>query len=125
MRKRLTILAIAAVLPLTGAATLAAVSQAAADPASKTVVVKGSVDDCDNGSGARQVTITTTKESRTDKGTDVEDSGEYSITLKNVPSKSQKAKVTVTCEDKTTYQDSFTLKRPSGKTTTLPVDIAP
>lgn len=124
MRNRVATLAVAAVLPLTAVASLAAASQAGADPNSKRVVVTGSVDDCPDGSGAVSVSITTNRETRTDRGTDVEDAGKYSITLKNVPVKSQKATATVICETDS-YKVPFTLRRPAGAGTTLTVNLEP
>ncbi|MFJ7043703.1 hypothetical protein CTU88_41220 [Streptomyces sp. JV178] len=126
MRNRIAVLAVAAVLPLTAAASLATATQAGADPKSPKVTVKGSVDDCSDGTSAVKVTIKTVQESRTDKSPDVEDNGEYSIALKKVPAKGQKAKATVTCEEGATYKDTFTLKRPAGTSTTLDnIDLAP
>lgn len=124
MRNRLAILTVAAVLPFTAAASLAAASQAGADPNSPKVTVTGSVDDCKDGSSPIRVTIQSAQEKRTDKSPDVEDNGEYSVALKKVPTKSQKATATVTCETDS-YAQKFTLKRPAGKGTELPVDLEP
>ena len=57
MRNRLAILTFAAVVPLTGAASLAVAGQAAADPNKSTVTLAGSVDDCPNGTTATKVSI--------------------------------------------------------------------
>ncbi|WP_031486737.1 hypothetical protein [Streptomyces bicolor] len=125
MRNRVAILTVAAVLPLTVVGSLAAANQAGADPNSPKVTVTGSVDDCEDGTSPVRVTIKTAQETRTDKSTDVVDTGEYTITLKNVPKKSQKPTATVTCEEGATYKQTFSLKRPAGTATTLPVDLEP
>lgn len=124
MRNRVTILAITVLLPLTGAATLAAAGQAGADPQSPTVTVSGSVDDCDNGESPTKVTITTSKESKTDKRTTVAKNNEYSVTFKNISTKGRAATATVTCKGDS-YTDDFTIKRPAGTSTTLDRDLEP
>ena len=125
MHNRVAILTLAAMLPLTGAAALAAASQAAADPASSKVTVRGSVDDCKDGGSAMAVSIKSAQEVRKDKGTNVADAGEYKVTFKRVPTSPEKVTATVSCDDNTTYTQSFTLQRPEGTNTTLAVDLAP
>ncbi|KOV76819.1 hypothetical protein ADL01_16135 [Streptomyces sp. NRRL WC-3618] len=121
MRKRITILAIAAVLPLTGVATLAATGTAGADPAKAKVTVQGSVDECDNGNPPEKVLITAPGVTpKDDDDPDMPNTGKYSITLTDVPKnkgKGVKALATVTCEGGGTYSKTFTLKRPPGTTT--------
>jgi hypothetical protein len=122
MRNRLAICAAASILPATAAVSLAVASQAQADPAKATVVVSGSVEDCPNGSTAVKVTVTTSKETRTDK-TDVDDTGDYSVKFTKISKAGMSAKATVTCEDGTTYKDSFKIKRPAGTSTSQETDI--
>ncbi|GGS44465.1 hypothetical protein [Streptomyces cinerochromogenes] len=125
MRNRVAILALAAVLPLTGAATVTAASQAVADPGSPNVTVKGDVDDCSNGSSPTVVSIKSAQEARKDKSPSVTDAGEFKVTFKKVPTKAQMATATVTCDDGRAYTQTFTLERPEGTNTTLAVDLAP
>ncbi|MFI5689593.1 hypothetical protein [Streptomyces sp. NPDC051636] len=125
MRNRVAILAVSAVFPLTGLASLAAAGPAGADPNSKTVTVQGSVDDCEDGTSPATVSITTGQETRRDSGPDVGDSGAYKVTFKNVSKKGVKATATVTCEEGAKYRDTFTLKRPLGTSTTQTVNLEP
>ncbi|QJT03326.1 hypothetical protein G9272_26105 [Streptomyces asoensis] len=113
MRNRLAIIAAAAVLPMTAAISLAAATQAGADPNSKTVVVTGAVEDCPNGTPPNKVTITTTKskEVRTDK-TDVDDTGEYSVKFTKIAKAGDNGTAKVTCTGDS-YTDTFKIKRPT------------
>ncbi|MEV5901330.1 hypothetical protein OG613_26190 [Streptomyces sp. NBC_00015] len=118
MRNRLAILAAAAVLPLTAAVSLAAATQAGANPNSPVVTVTGSVEDCPNGTTPNKVTITTNAESRTDK-TDVDDTGEYSIKFTKITKAGNSASVTVNCGTASSYKgDSFKIKRPADANST-------
>lgn len=117
MRNRLVICAVAAILPASAAVSLALATQAQADPKKATVVVTGSVEDCPTESPAVKVTITTSKESRTDKN-DVDDTGEYSVKFTKISKAGMSAQATVTCEDGKTYKDSFKIKRPAGTSIT-------
>ncbi|MFC8349976.1 hypothetical protein [Streptomyces sp. NPDC057280] len=122
MRHRLAICTVAAILPTTAALSLTAATQAQADPAKATVTVTGSVEDCPTGSPAVKVTITTSKESRTDK-TDVDDTGEYSVKFTKISKAGLAATATVTCEDGNTYKDKFKIKRPTGTSLIQETDI--
>jgi hypothetical protein len=124
MRKRV-ILALAAVLPLTGVATLAGASQAAADPTKSRVVVQGTVEDCEDDTAPLQVTIETKKnEVGVDSTPRVEDDGKYKVTFKNIPKNGVKATATVECEEDS-YSTSLTIKRPPGTKLTQTFNIAP
>ncbi|MFF5531525.1 hypothetical protein ACFY71_03465 [Streptomyces cinerochromogenes] len=125
MRNRVAILAFVAVLPLTGAATVTAASQAVADSGSPNVTVKGDVDDCPNGGSPTVVSIKSAQETRKDKSPNVTDAGEYKVTFKKVPTRAQSVTATVTCDDGKSYTQTFTLERPEGANTTLAVDLAP
>jgi hypothetical protein len=124
MRNRVAILAITVLLPLTGAATLAAAGQAGADPNNPKVTVAGSVDDCENGESPTKVVVTTSKESQTDKRKTVAQNNDYSVTFKNISTKGRAATATVTCKGDS-YEDNFTIKRPAGASTSLDRDIEP
>ncbi|MGW1604814.1 hypothetical protein [Streptomyces eurythermus] len=124
MRNRLAILATAAVLPLTGVASLAAAGSAAADPNNKTVTVTGRVADCENDASPVSVTITTSKESQTDDSGTVASNNRYSVTFKNVAKKGRDAVATVTCKDDS-YTDAFKITRPADTSTTFQRNIEP
>ncbi|MBG0853354.1 hypothetical protein I2W78_16240 [Streptomyces spinoverrucosus] len=113
MRKRATIVAIAAVLPLTAAGALAGAGSAAADPTKATVTVTGEVEDCANGNSPNRVTIETNDgdETRTDKS-GVAETNEYSVKFTKISKKGDGAQATVTCKGGGTYTDEFTIKRP-------------
>lgn len=111
MRNRVAILTIAAVLPLTATASLAAASQAVADPRSGEVVVTGVVDDCENGDAPLRVQITAGQETSTDENRGVRTNA-YSATFQNVPKDGVAARATVTCEDDS-YEERFKIKRPA------------
>jgi hypothetical protein len=126
MRKRV-ILALAAVLPLTGVATLAGASQAAADPAKSRVVVQGTVEDCEDGTAPLQVTITAKNvenETRTDSSPRVEDEGKYKVTFKSIPKNGVKATAKVECEEDS-YTTTLTIKRPPGTKLNQTFNISP
>lgn len=124
MRKRV-ILALAAVLPLTGVATLAGASQAAADPTKPRVVVQGTVEDCEDDTAPVKVTIKAkNNETGFDDSPRVEDDGKYKITFKNIPKKGVKATATVECEVDS-YERDFTIKRPPGTKLIQTFNIAP
>jgi hypothetical protein len=124
MRNRLAILATAAVLPLTGVASLAAAGPAAADPNKATVTVTGRVADCENDTSPVSVTITTSKESQTDEGKTVARNNRYSVTFKNIARKGRDAEATVTCKDDS-YKDNFKIMRPADTSTTFTRNIEP
>src|SRR3954469_8085515 len=105
MRKRVTLLAIAAVLPLTGAATLGIAAQATAAAPGK-VVVTGTVDDCEDGGSPTKVSIKTSQETKVDSRGG-KNSNEYSVTFKKIPTKGRNATATVTCDTKSTYKQGF------------------
>ncbi len=125
MRKRV-IVALAAVLPLTGVATIAGASQAGADPAKPRVVVTGTVQDCEDDTAPLQVTITAKNgEVGVDAQPRVEDDGIYKITFKKIPSGAgTKATALVECEEDS-YSTSLTIKRPPGTKLTQTFNIAP
>ena len=108
MRNRLAILTVAAVLPLTGAASLAVAGQAGAAPPPGPVTLSGTVDDCDDGSSPTEVKIKATTsagviETKTDNslaGT----SNSYSVVFKKIPKTGATGKATVTCESDDTYK---------------------
>ncbi|WP_327429083.1 MULTISPECIES: hypothetical protein [unclassified Streptomyces] len=116
MRNRIAILAVAAVLPLTAAVSLAAAGPAGADPNSKTVKVTGSVEDCESGSSATQVAISTSKESFNDNSPNVINNATYSVTFHNISKNGRAATVVVKCQDGTSYTDGFTITRPTTGT---------
>ncbi len=108
MRKRLAILTVAAVLPLTGGASLAVATQAgAAPPPPPQVTVTGKVAACEGGSDADEVSIETSKET---KAVDLKGSNKYTIVFKKIPKAGRDATATVTCEDGNTYTDEFNIK---------------
>ncbi|MFG3034288.1 hypothetical protein ACGFZJ_38030 [Streptomyces sp. NPDC048253] len=115
MRNRLAIISAAVVLPLTAVASLAAATQAGADPKSGTVVVTGQVEDCPNGASPNKVTISTDQESRVDNK-DVDTTGQFAIKFTNIAKTgSQTKKVTVNCGSATSYTaDNFKISRPAG-----------
>ncbi len=113
MRNRVAILAVASVLPLTAVASLAAASQAAADPQSGEVVVTGSVGECNSGESPQSVAIKAGQETITDKNPGVQNAGAYSVTFQKIPGKGAPAVATVTCADNDTYTVNFTVKRPA------------
>ncbi|MFI5678105.1 hypothetical protein [Streptomyces cellulosae] len=113
MRNRVAILAVASVLPLTAVASLAAASQAAADPQSGEVVVTGTVGDCNSGESPQSVAITAGGETVTDKNPGVQNAGVYSATFQKIPGKGIAAVATVTCADNDTYTVKFNIKRPA------------
>lgn len=123
MRNRLAVIAVAAVLPLTAAASLAAATQAGADPKSPRVVVAGTVADCDNDNPPTEVQFTVGKESPSDDSPRVEDDGVYKVTFKKIPSKGVKGTAVVTCEDDS-YTQKVTIKRPANKKP-LRIDLEP
>ncbi|GGW24243.1 hypothetical protein [Streptomyces alanosinicus] len=125
MRNRVAILVVAAVLPLTGAVSLATAGTAGANPNSKTVTVTGSVEDCESGGSPKQVTIGTSKESHTDDSPNVKNQSKYSVTFHNITKKGRDATVLVTCQDGDTYTDGFKIMRPAGTSTTMEQDISP
>lgn len=125
MRKRV-IVALAAVLPLTGVATIAGASQAGADPTKPRVVVTGTVQDCEDDTAPLQVTITAKNgETGVDAQPRVEDDGIYKITFKKIPAGAgTKATAKVECEEDS-YSTPLTIKRPPGTKLTQTVNIAP
>ncbi|BBC35691.1 hypothetical protein SGFS_069850 [Streptomyces graminofaciens] len=124
MRKRV-ILALAAVLPLTGAAAVTGATQAAADPTKSRVVVQGTVEDCEDDTPPLQVTIETkNNEKVVDSSPRVEDDSKYKVTLKTVPKNGVKATATVECEEDE-YKKSFTVKRPPGTKLIQTFNITP
>jgi hypothetical protein len=124
MRKRV-ILALAAVLPLTGAATLTGASQAAADPTKSRVVVAGTVEDCEDDTPPLEVKIAAkNNETKVDSTPRVEDDGKYKVTFKSIPKNGTKATAEVTCEADS-YSTTLTIKRPPGTKLTQTFNIAP
>ncbi|MET9056939.1 MULTISPECIES: hypothetical protein [Streptomyces] len=103
--RRLAILAVAAVLPLGGASLLVAGPASAAPP--PPVTVSGTVEDCDSGSSPEDVTIETSKES---KSKDVSGTNKYSVVFKNIPKNGRAGTATVTCEDGTSYDQKVKIK---------------
>jgi hypothetical protein len=124
MRNRLAILTIAAVLPLTGGASLALASQAgAATP--PPVTITGTVDDCVDGSSPVKVSVATNHGTQVDKK-GVKASNEYSVTFKNIPKKGRDATATVTCVSKATYTQGFHINgAPAAAAVEQEVDLEP
>ncbi|MFD7939815.1 hypothetical protein ACFV4T_35760 [Streptomyces sp. NPDC059755] len=123
MGNRLAIIAAAAVLPLTAAASLAAATQAGADPTNPRVVVAGTVGDCDNDNPPTEVQFTVGKEAPSDDSPGVENDGVYKVIFKNIPKKGVKGQAVVTCEDDT-YTQKVTITRPANKKP-LTIKLAP
>ncbi|WP_406007426.1 hypothetical protein OG440_15615 [Streptomyces sp. NBC_00637] len=115
MRNRLAIFTVAALLPLTGGASLAIAGQAVAAPPPPVVTVTGTVDDCDDDASPEEVTIATSKESKTDD-TGVKSSNKYSVNFKNIPKKGRSATATVTCVGGSTYTQDFKINGAQGTT---------
>lgn len=111
MRNRLAILAVAALLPLTAGASIAAASQAGAHAPIGKVTVSGTVEDCENDSSPSSVKIKAGSESKVDNSLSG-NSNSYSVVFKKIPTGgSAQGKPTVTCEDDTTYKSAtFTIK---------------
>ncbi|EKX66075.1 hypothetical protein Sipo8835_31965 [Streptomyces ipomoeae] len=113
MRNRVAILAVAAILPLAGAAGLAT-SQATAAQTRPPVTVTGTVDDCENGTSPIKVSIKTSQETKVDSS-GVKNSNEYSVTFKKIPAKGRQATATVTCEqNKDSYKQTFRIDGAPG-----------
>ncbi|WP_405770841.1 hypothetical protein [Streptomyces sp. NBC_01538] len=103
MLNRLAILTIAALLPLTGGASIAAASQAEAHAPLGQVTVSGTVADCESGSSPSEVTITAGSETKVDNSLSG-NSNSYAVTFKKIPkSGTVTGKPTVTCEDDSQY----------------------
>ncbi|WP_085208076.1 hypothetical protein [Streptomyces sp. Amel2xC10] len=71
------------------------------------MTVSGTVEDCDSGSSPEDVTIETSKES---KSKDVSGTNKYSLVFKNVPKNGRAGTATVTCEDGTSYDQKVKIK---------------
>ncbi|MDQ0582679.1 hypothetical protein [Streptomyces rishiriensis] len=113
MRNRLAVLTIAALLPLTGGASLAIAGQASAAPPPPAVTVTGTVDDCEDDSSPEEVSIATSKETKVDD-TGVKSSNKYSVKFKNIPKKGRDATATVTCVGGSKYTQEFRVNGAQG-----------
>lgn len=123
MRNRFAVLAVAAVLPLTGAISLGAAGQAAAATPPGKVVLKGMVDDCEDDSSPAKVSIKTSREAFS---RNVSATNEYSITFKQIPAKGRLASAVVTCDSKATYTQTFRINgSPNSNTVTQDQDLEP